>query len=303
MHVLGRFIAVGTQLKVERPGKACTITSCDSIEGPIVKLSNGDVAYLDTEAKAKLFSKDVQEILFLGDILFSYGDFFNRAHALVPPGYCEEWWAREAEYAIKEKYGEEATTFYTDAQCSESTIFEILKSPTTSKVPFSLAIALSKLLNIPLHPAFTYHWKTITKEQMKSFALWIKEGQLEIIEEGKHKLVIPLLEEPKRVKEILGIPHSVVQREFVVVKGDECSALVNVLNLADNNWYEKLLIHLESKDILEALHALSGIRMRDKSGVFIGARMGRPEKAKMRKLTGSPHVLFPIGDEGGRLRS
>ena len=31
--------------------------------------------------------------------------------------------------------------------------------------------------------------------------------------------------------------------------------------------------------------------------------MGRPEKAKMRKLTGSPHVLFPIGDEGGRLRS
>ena len=41
----------------------------------------------------------------------------------------------------------------------------------------------------------------------------------------------------------------------------------------------------------------------DKSGTFIGARMGRPEKAKMRKLTGSPQVLFPIGDEGGRLRS
>ena len=31
--------------------------------------------------------------------------------------------------------------------------------------------------------------------------------------------------------------------------------------------------------------------------------MGRPEKAKMRKLTGSPQVLFPVGDEGGRLRS
>lgn len=31
--------------------------------------------------------------------------------------------------------------------------------------------------------------------------------------------------------------------------------------------------------------------------------MGRPEKAKLRKLTGSPHVLFPVGDEGGRLRS
>jgi DNA polymerase II large subunit len=31
--------------------------------------------------------------------------------------------------------------------------------------------------------------------------------------------------------------------------------------------------------------------------------MGRPEKAKLRKLTGSPNVLFPVGTEGGRLRS
>src|SRR3989344_8145543 len=31
--------------------------------------------------------------------------------------------------------------------------------------------------------------------------------------------------------------------------------------------------------------------------------MGRPEKAKMRKLTGTPHSLFPVGTEGGRLRS
>ena len=37
-------------------------------------------------------------------------------------------------------------------------------------------------------------------------------------------------------------------------------------------------------------------------GHFIGARMGRPEKAKIRKLTGSPQVLFPVGEEGGRLR-
>jgi DNA polymerase II large subunit len=31
--------------------------------------------------------------------------------------------------------------------------------------------------------------------------------------------------------------------------------------------------------------------------------MGRPEKAKIRKLIGSPNVIFPVGDEGGRLRS
>mgnify|MGYP000229918722 CR=1 FL=1 len=55
--------------------------------------------------------------------------------------------------------------------------------------------------------------------------------------------------------------------------------------------------------ILDFLKKSSKITIRDKSGTFIGARMGRPEKSKLRKLTGSPHVLFPVGEEGGRLRS
>jgi DNA polymerase II large subunit len=35
----------------------------------------------------------------------------------------------------------------------------------------------------------------------------------------------------------------------------------------------------------------------------MGARMGRPEKAKLRKLTGSPNVLFSVAEQGGRFRS
>ena len=51
------------------------------------------------------------------------------------------------------------------------------------------------------------------------------------------------------------------------------------------------------------MNELSNVKIRDKGGIFIGARMGRPEKAKMRKLAGSPQVLFPVGKEGDRLRS
>jgi DNA polymerase II large subunit len=59
----------------------------------------------------------------------------------------------------------------------------------------------------------------------------------------------------------------------------------------------------EDMSIMEAINSVSKIMFMDRSGTFIGARMGRPEKAKMRKLTGSPHGLFPVGDEGGRMRS
>src|SRR3989338_8998854 len=55
--------------------------------------------------------------------------------------------------------------------------------------------------------------------------------------------------------------------------------------------------------VIELVNVLSQYKIKDKAGDFIGSRMGRPEKAKLRKLVGSPHVLFPVGSEGGRLRS
>jgi len=59
----------------------------------------------------------------------------------------------------------------------------------------------------------------------------------------------------------------------------------------------------EEKSVLKIVNSLSDFEIKDKAGTFIGARMGRPEKAKLRKLTGSPNALFPIGKEGGRFRS
>src|SRR3989344_860487 len=64
--VLNRYFATGTQLKVERPGKATVLTMCDTIDGPIVKLRNGSVVQLKVEAEAKQALSEVIEILFLG---------------------------------------------------------------------------------------------------------------------------------------------------------------------------------------------------------------------------------------------
>jgi len=41
--------------------------------------------------------------------------------------------------------------------------------------------------------------------------------------------------------------------------------------------------------------------IKDKAGDFIGSRMGRPEKAKLRKLQGSPNVLFLLEKKAGDL--
>jgi DNA polymerase II large subunit len=283
MIVLNNFIAIGTQLKIERPGKATSIALCDSIEGPIVKLKNGSVMFLDTEEQAKKYIKEIDEILFLGDMLINYGDFLNRAHRLVPCGYNEDWYRVE----LKSK------------GCLNTEVVSL---------SFDDCLKLSQDLGVPLHPRYTFHWKDINKNQLKSLLNWFKKADIE-----KDRIILPFVydiskdvegHDPKRVLELLGVPHKVVEKECVVVEGDFAKAFVCSLGL-DENDVEYILIMLngfKEDCVLKFINSISKFKIRDKSGTFIGARMGRPEKAKMRKLTGSPQVLFPVGVEGGRLR-
>ncbi|MGE0793653.1 MAG: DNA polymerase II large subunit, partial [Candidatus Woesearchaeota archaeon] len=106
LGVLNDLIAVGTQLKVERPGKAAAFTACDNLMGPIVKLKDKSVIRVETYEQAKSITKEVEEIIYLGDALVPYGDFLDRAHILIPPGYVEEYWILELKKALEEQVGE-----------------------------------------------------------------------------------------------------------------------------------------------------------------------------------------------------
>ena len=76
MVVLHNFVAIGTQFKVERPGKSSVVASCSSLEGPLVKLQDGSGVALRTVDQAKKVLPQMLEVLYLGDLLISYGDFF-----------------------------------------------------------------------------------------------------------------------------------------------------------------------------------------------------------------------------------
>ncbi|MEW6063483.1 MAG: DNA polymerase II large subunit [Nanoarchaeota archaeon] len=259
---LNNYIAIGTQLKIERPSKGTALSICDSIEGPVVKLKNGDVIFLDNVDEATKYANDIAEILFLGDILISYGDFLNRAHSLVPVGYCEEWWCQEAKQKDKNF---------------------VMKN-----YSFDEALAISKKLGIPLHPKYTFHWADISKEELTTLFRWFNKGVIK-----DNTITLPLIENSKRTLELLGIPHKI--RDSITIEGDWAKALL----LID---FKKFNPNTVQGDPLSIVNSLSDVEVRDKSGTYIGARMGRPEKAKMRKMKGSPHGLFPVGDEGGRLR-
>jgi len=305
MHILNQYIATGTQIKAERPGKGATLTACDSIEGPIVKLHDKSVLLVSTLQQAKDIFPQIKEILFLGDMLVNYGDFFNRAHSLIPPGYCVEWWVQEVEKQIVNLFGTLDIEKLGDlVEIPAESLELLIKNPFFTKISAPAAITLSEKAGIPLHPDFTYFWNTITKEQLLLLLQWWKKCNKIIEDSSLQKGVLPLQEGPKRVLELLGIPHIVVNNEFVVLDKNNLLAIEVTLHVQENiDEIIKKVEEMKEENVLDIINAISDITIKDKAGVFIGTRMGRPEKAKLRQLTGSPHVLFPVGEEGGRLRS
>lgn len=271
MYILYEYIATGTQLKTERPGKAASMTTCTTIEGPTVKLADGCVTRINTLEQAKHYHKDIEEIIYLGDVLISYGDFLNRAHPLIPAGYCEEWWAQDVK-----KTGNDYPP-YTNKPHPTPTPEEALRIATTT--------------NTPLHPAYTPYFTQITPEEFATLHAWLKTAKIHQDGNTPTKLVLEK-NTAKRTLELLGIPHKYVNNTFIAI--DEWASIIHSI-LPDKE--------PTGETVIEQINSISTIPIKDKAGTFIGTRMGRPEKGKQRKLTGTPHTLFPVGEEGGRLRS
>ncbi|MFW6007701.1 MAG: DNA polymerase II large subunit [archaeon] len=339
-------IAIGTQLKTERPGKAAGITTATTLEPPIVLCKEGDVVQVKTVDQAKKIRHKVKKILFLGDMLLNYGDFYENGQPLVPSGYCEETYAVEIEKKIvnslklKEKvkdlkYFEKREIYEKnksnlsklikekikdnskelnqykekfkslsdyiddlDEKKLSQKIIDFIIKPLKTEISYNESFVLSFLFNMPLFPKYSYYWSSITSEETISLIEFINAKS--VFKKELEKLILPYNKDIKKILEKVGIEHKTQFEEKIVFSKDHSKTLFYQIGL----YKEKINLNLVKRYTgLGVINLTSLITIRDKSGTFVGARMGRPEKAKMRELKGSPHTLFPVGEEGGRMRS
>lgn len=268
MEVVNRFIAVGTQLKTERPGKATVAMPVDSILPPFVKFKDQSCDWLYSYENIKF--DDVVEVIFLGDVLIAYGDFVENNHILLPSGYVEEWWEQEFENVLKEKGELEK---YND-------ILQKKRIPDEKE-----AIEISKKYNIPLHPKHTLFWNYISCDDLDYLINYqgysINENLIEFSLEDDSRI--------KRIIEDLCVSHK-VSNDRVIIESHILSSI-----LSGKQAY--------GETILDRVSNLLGVKVRDIIPTTVGCRMGRPEKAKERKMSPPVHALFPIGMNGGSTRS
>jgi len=95
MLAMDDFITIGTQMKIERPGKACAITPSDDTDGPWVVLRDGRFLRLDDAKSYQAISEKVSMVWDNGELVLGYGEFMENNKKLVPAGYCIDWWASD----------------------------------------------------------------------------------------------------------------------------------------------------------------------------------------------------------------
>ncbi len=272
MHVMDSFIAIGTQIKLERPGKAGAVTPCDEVEGPIVLLRNGDVVQINSSDDAIAVLQDISEIIDVGEILIPFGEFLENNHPLVPAGYTIEWHRAILRSKLK-------------------------KLPPGWEAPsWEEALRMSVEHGVPLHPSFNLFWNDITLSELYELIDYVStNGRAD-----NGKLFLPL-NGCKTTLERLGVLHTVRNGEIVVER--QAPPLLLCLGLsASGNSIARVKQPGMFSTTLETVSALAGVTVMARAMTRIGARMARPEKAAERKMKPAPHVLYPLGQDGGMQR-
>lgn len=267
-EILDHVIAVGTQIKLDVPGKASTVAFVDSIDTPTVRLTNGSVVKIKDVSHGIHLKPQIEKILHLGDILISYGDFLENNAELVPTGYVEEFWFEE----LKDK-----VTKY------EPNDTELLGYK--NKVPdLEEAFRISLNFGIGLHPQYLYYWDQITLEEFEKI--------LQPTKTETDLIIYP--KETKAILEKLGVPHD-VSGDSLILKDNEARIFFHLL-------FRKPIQLEKDLSIPDIITKSSGIKIHPKFSTSIGVRVGRPEKASLRKMKPPVHTLFPVGNKGGASR-
>ena len=265
-------IVVGTQIKMDVPGKASTIALVDTIEPPIVRLDDGKVIQVPTVEQAERIRPHISKILYLGDMLISYGDFLENNTQLPPASFVEEIWGQQLRSKLP--------TIQT-SDLDRERLIQMVENPLVLP-SVDEAFEISKKLGLALHPKYSFYWDSLTVEEV----LYLKDRLTSDIP-------LPFDTKLKDILERLGVVHSITHDQIILDDSNQATSLKRLLGGP---------AVVESNNAIEFVNKTSGVLVMPKFSSAIAVRVGRPEKAAERKMKPPVHVLFPIGSKGGSTR-
>ena len=317
MHLVDDFLAAGTQIKTERPGKAAGVVPVDTIEGPTVRLANGEVRRIDDPAEALEVRNGVEEILDLGEYLVNYGEFVENNHPLAPASYTVEWWVKEFEGS-----GADVQALRDDPRVD-------LADPTPAE-----ALRWAAEFDCPLHPAYTYLWHDVSVDDVETLTAAVVAGEVVAEEDagtrptqdggptlsgdggvqsvppgsdGTAADALVVDDAVGRILERLLVEHVAGDGRIRIPEWRPLVRSLGVTTALEREWAADDLSTAAREydggaNAMGAIGEIAPFAVRERAPTRIGNRMGRPEKSESRDLSPAVHTLFPIAEDGGSQR-
>lgn len=297
MLVVESFLAAGTQMRLELPGKGGVTLPVDSIEKPVVLLKDNSVVQVSLETYPEVKGK-IAKILYLGDMLIDFGDFLYSNKTLLPSGYVEEWWIKDLQNAVLALFGGDYCKAAEVCKVSIDHLEGFICDPFKNKPTTQEAVAICQTLGLPLAPNCTLYWTSLTTvQEIEALRKWLVDCDVSEADGVVSKISgVASAEVVKALRKIF-VPHKLVE-DKVTMLGEEAAAMAFTLGYGTSRLTEPI----QAATVLELLSKLSGVTIKDKAPTYVGGRMGRPEKAKHREMRPMVHVLFPVSLAGGSHR-
>ncbi len=285
MELLRGFLSIGSQLRIDRPGKSAIVMPVDAIMPPIVRTKDGSVHLVEDYDKLKTIQNDISKILFLGDILISVGDYIEGNTPLDRVGYTEEQWAAELEAALKDK-GSKIKSLPLEAD----SLWKIVNNPFIN-IDFGTALQISLALDVPLNPTFYFFIENLSASELLHVVECFKKAKAE-----EDHVTVPV-EDNVLLNELekTCLPFE-VENGYIRLSKIHAEFLVYLSRCT-------LPPAGSERNSIDYLNSVLQFKIKPKKGAFISARLGRPEAAKLREMHPPSHVLFPVGLEGGPKRN
>ena len=276
-------VVVGTQVKVDAPGKAATIAFVDSIEGPTIRLKDGSVRKVNSLAEAEQYHDSLEVIMDMGDALISYGDFLENNKTLGPSPYVTEWWLQD--------FAREAQKMQEFDDIDDERVQAIVNGTLPSATE---ALAISRRLGIPLHPSFTPRFDRILPSDVMELRGATTRSA------ARHIEVNITSHHTEQILQHLLVPYTRTKDSALIV--GEWATIFEALLAVDATPDLKEPLAQDSDHTVELVNHISGVRLGRQTTSTVGMRVGRPEKAMLRHMKPPVHVLFPVGAAGGNTR-
>ena len=286
--LLTGMLSPGSTIQIDQSDEFFAVNPVSSILGPLIELESGSFQRLSSLKEYEDLKNDISQIWELGDLLISSSDISSFSSEFYQ-SWTEEWWSlilrKELLHNIHKMSKVSQLTGLTPKD-----IQDLILNPIKYYPSLDVAFNISKIINIPLHPKYSFNWNEIAISDFILFLENIAKNQL------TRETIPP---EFVNILKRLGIPFEISKSEII-------SPILNFFRpYFDDKLDElknKLNQEIENISVLSLCEDFLGIPIKPLCHERIGVKLIKTEKSEPRIINPPHHIIFPIANHGGSQR-